>query len=120
VIALPLLSKRYVRLQNVAALDAKYGWKFRTKHELAVELVTWFVSHAPLLVSERSIRLVADGAYATRKVLIPLIEQGVVVNRIPRCYRSSLTQNPSTKRNLQRILSSTSTRLSRDEYLHQG
>jgi hypothetical protein len=42
-IALPLLSRLYVRKADVPPLEAKYGWKFRTKLQLAVELVQWFV-----------------------------------------------------------------------------
>ncbi len=44
VIALPLRSLLYVREVDTPALDAKYGWTFRTKHQLAVELVLWCVA----------------------------------------------------------------------------
>ena len=40
VIALPLRSLLYVRAMDVPALNAKHGWKFRAKHQLAVELLT--------------------------------------------------------------------------------
>ena len=43
VIALPLRSMLYVREVNVPKLAEKYGWKFRTKHELGVALLTWFM-----------------------------------------------------------------------------
>jgi hypothetical protein len=79
VIALPLRSLLYVRAKDVAELPEKYGWKFRTKHELAVELVTWLVKSARDLGITSQIRAVADGAYAARNVLKPLLEQGVVV-----------------------------------------
>ncbi len=38
VVALPLRSLLYVRLIDLPLLADKYNWKFRTKHELAVEL----------------------------------------------------------------------------------
>lgn len=37
--ALPLVSKLYVRKQNIEQLKPKYGWKFRTKHQLSLEIV---------------------------------------------------------------------------------
>ena len=50
VIGLPLRSLLYVRLTDMPLLAEKYDWKFRTKHELAVELVRWFVQTARALV----------------------------------------------------------------------
>lgn len=79
VIALPLRSMLYVREKDVPSLPAKYGWKFRTKLELAVHLVTWFVKSVRSLGIESSIWLVTDGAYAGRPVLKPLTDLGVVV-----------------------------------------
>ena len=44
VIALPLWSLMYIRKVDVPKLAAKYGsWDFRTKHELGVFLLTWFM-----------------------------------------------------------------------------
>lgn len=37
-IALPLLSRLYVRRVDVSELQKRHEWKFRTKHELALEL----------------------------------------------------------------------------------
>ena len=79
VIALPLRSLLYVREKDVPALEEKYGWKFRTKLELAVDLVTWFVKSVRSLDIECKIWLVTDGAYAGRPVLKPLTDLGVVV-----------------------------------------
>ena len=78
-IALPLRSLLYVREKDVPALGEKYGWKFRTKLELAVDLVTWFVKSVRSLDIECKIWLVTDGAYAGRPVLKPLTDLGVVV-----------------------------------------
>ena len=79
VIALPLRSLLYVREKDVPSLAAKYGWKFRTKLELAVHLVTWFVKSVRSLGIASNVWLVADGAYAGRPVLKPLTDLGVVV-----------------------------------------
>jgi hypothetical protein len=79
VVALPLQSLLYVRKADMTRLAAKYGWKFRTKLELAVDLVTWFVKQVRAMGWQCGIRLVVDGAYAARPLLAPLIKQGVVV-----------------------------------------
>jgi hypothetical protein len=79
VIALPLRSLLYVRQKNIAVLTEKYGWKFRTKHELAVDLVLWLVKLARAVGITCQFRLVGDGAYAVRKVLVGLMGHGVVV-----------------------------------------
>ncbi len=79
VIALPLRSLLYVRAVNVPALHQKYGWEFRTKHQLAAELVGWFVKAVRSLGLKAKVWAVADGAYAARPFLDPVREQGVVV-----------------------------------------
>jgi hypothetical protein len=79
IIALPLLSRLYVRAKDVPALDDKYGWKFQTKHQLLVALVTWFLGILRDLEMTCQVWLVADGAYAARPVLTPMLKQGVVV-----------------------------------------
>jgi hypothetical protein len=79
VIALPLRSLLYVREIDVPKLDAKRDWKFRTKHELAVELVRWCVATLRGWGVLAKVWLVADGAYAARPVLQPLLALGVVV-----------------------------------------
>ncbi len=85
VIALPLLSLLYVRAKDVPALAEKYDWKFRTKHELAIELVTWLVGHARWMQLTCQIWLVMDGAYASRQILKAMMAQGVTVFSRLRC-----------------------------------
>lgn len=85
VIALPLLSLLYVRLKDVPALAEKYEWKFRTKHEMAIELVTWFVQRARSAHLVCQIWLVADGAYVARHLLKAMTDQGVTVFSRLRC-----------------------------------
>lgn len=79
VIALPLRSLLYVRQKEIAKLAEKYDWTFRTKLELTVELMQWFVSLVRSKGMTCQIRLVADGAYAARPVLMPLIKQGIIL-----------------------------------------
>lgn len=79
VIALPLRSLLYVRQVDVPQLDAKYGWEFRTKHELAVVMVQWFLTSVRELGLQACVWVVTDGAYAARPFLLPLVEKGVVV-----------------------------------------
>jgi hypothetical protein len=79
IIALPLQSALYVREKDVPKLAQQRGWEFRTKHQLGVALVQWFVKHLKLLRREAKIWLVADGAYATRPFLLPVLKEDVVV-----------------------------------------
>ncbi len=79
VIALPLRSLLYVREVDVPALNAKYGWKFRTKHQLAVELVLWCVATLRSFQCLAQVWVVADGAYAANPFIRPLLKVGVVL-----------------------------------------
>lgn len=79
VIALPLRSLLYVRQVDVPKLDQKRGWEFRTKHQLAVELILWFVSHLRTANRSCAVWVVADGAYAARPFIDAVRTKGVVV-----------------------------------------
>jgi hypothetical protein len=79
IIALPLRSLLYVREVDVAKLPEKYDWKFRTKHQLGLELLTWFVQSIRALGVEAKIWLVVDGAYSARPFLKPTVDLGIVV-----------------------------------------
>jgi hypothetical protein len=79
VIALPLRSLLYVRQVDVPSLDAKYGWEFQTKHQLAAELVAWFVTTLRALGVVSRVWAVVDGAYAARPFLGPVLATGAVV-----------------------------------------
>lgn len=88
VIAFPVLSLLYVRRCDVAALNSKYGWKFRTKHELALELVTRVVGLLRALGSQAKFVLIVDGAYAARALVGPLQQMKVtVISRLRRDAR---------------------------------
>jgi len=79
VIALPLRSLLYVRAVDVPKLATKYGWDFRTKHQLGVGLLTWLVQTLKTLRVEAKVWLVADGAYAADVFLKPLLKLSIVV-----------------------------------------
>jgi hypothetical protein len=76
-IALPLLSRLYVRACDRAAIAAKHRPKFRTKLELAVELLRW--AKLWLGLWKKPIWLVADGAYAKAALLLPAKSLGMTV-----------------------------------------
>jgi hypothetical protein len=77
VIALPLLSRLYVRRKDLPAIDPKHRPEFRTKLAMAVELLRWAKPWLGLL--KRPIWLVADGAYAKKNVLKAAKEMGITV-----------------------------------------
>ena len=79
VIALALCSKLYVREVDVPKLAEKYGWEFRTKHQLGVELLTWFMQAIRARGVEANVWLAVDGAYAARPFLLPVRDLGIVV-----------------------------------------
>ncbi|MFM7922070.1 MAG: hypothetical protein ACKPJJ_17750, partial [Planctomycetaceae bacterium] len=64
---MPLLALMYVRQKDRQILERidKAPWKFRTKLELAAELVEWCVTLFKSWFRKR-VMVVADGAYAKR------------------------------------------------------
>jgi hypothetical protein len=104
VIALPLLSRLYVRKVDLPAIDPKHRPSFRTKLEMAVELLRWAKPWLGLL--RRPIWLVADGAYAKKDVLKPAKALGVtVVSRLRKdaALRTVPGPRPCGKRGRPRI-----------------
>src|SRR4029453_18937643 len=77
VVALPLLARLYVREKNLAGLAPKHRPTFRTKLELAVELMRWAVRWLGFLGMR--VWVVADGAYAKAPFLKPMRSLGVTV-----------------------------------------
>lgn len=77
VLALPLLALLYVRKKDVPALNKEYPWTFKTKLELAVELVELLLPWVKPL--GKAIWLVVDGAYAKAPFLRPMRQLGVIV-----------------------------------------
>jgi hypothetical protein len=76
-LALPLRALLYVRAKHVPKLAQEYPWEFRTKLELAVELLRWLVDW--LGRAGRTLWLAVDGAYAKAPFLKPAKALGVVV-----------------------------------------
>jgi hypothetical protein len=75
-LALPLRALLYVRAKDVARLAKDYPWDFQTKLELAVDLARWlktWVGHVG-----KALWLAADGAYAKRPFLRPVLGLGFV------------------------------------------
>ena len=77
VIALPLLARLYVRKKDLPRIDAKHRPEFRTKLELAVELLKWAKTWLGLL--KKPLWAVVDGAYAKRPFLKEAKALGVTV-----------------------------------------
>jgi DDE superfamily endonuclease len=76
-IALPLLARLYVRHKDIGPLAQWYGWQFRTKIEMAIELVQWLARWTSWL--KKPLWLVCDGAYAKRDLLRAARQVGVIV-----------------------------------------
>jgi hypothetical protein len=76
-IALPLLARLYVRKKDLPGIDPKHRPPFRTKLELAVELLQWAKPWLGLL--GKPIWVVVDGAYAKKDFLKPAMALGVTV-----------------------------------------
>src|SRR5262245_19317235 len=83
VIALPLLARMYVRKKDLIGIDPKHRPEFRTKLELAAELLRWAKLGLGLL--GKPLWVVADGAYAKRGFLKPAKALGVTVVSRLRC-----------------------------------
>ena len=77
VIAFPFWAQLYVKAKDVEKLAEEYEWSFRTKLELAAEMV---IKAARLLQKAgKKVWVVMDGAYAYRPLLKTILPAGVVV-----------------------------------------
>jgi hypothetical protein len=77
VVALPLLARLYVRKKDLPSIDPKHRPPFRTKLELAVELLRWARPWLGLL--GLPVWVVADGAYAKADFLKPAKALGMTI-----------------------------------------
>jgi DDE superfamily endonuclease len=83
VIALPLLARLYVRAKDLSGIDPPHRPPFRTKLELAVDLMRW--ARCWLGMLGKPLWVVADGAYAKAPFLKPMKSLAVtVVSRLRR------------------------------------
>jgi SRSO17 transposase len=96
-LALPLRALLYVRNKDLAKLneDRKQPWVFRTKLQLAVELVRWLLG--VLGETGKPIWLVIDGGYAKRPLLRALLAEGLSIFGRLRSA-AALRSLPSTRR----------------------
>lgn len=76
-IGLPIWSWLYVRRQDVPKLPPRYEWTFRTKLVLAADLVKQAVE--TLGNAGKRLWVVADGAYAKRPFVQPVMALGVTI-----------------------------------------
>jgi DDE superfamily endonuclease len=94
-LALPLRALLYVRAKSVPALAKHYPWVFRTKLELAAELVRWLTVW--LGRTGKALWITVDGAFAKRPFLRPVLALGwVVFSRLRKDAR--LMSLPTTQR----------------------
>jgi hypothetical protein len=77
IIALPLLARLYVRRKDLGGIDPEHRPPFRTKLELAVDLMQWAVRWLGFL--GKALWVVADGAYAKAPFLKPMRALAVTV-----------------------------------------
>src|SRR5512147_512024 len=82
-IGLPLLGQLYIRDKDLSKLPEAIAWEFRTKPQLAAEMIT----RAGPLATGPGPRpwVVVDGGYATREFLKPAKRAGFVVVARLRC-----------------------------------
>jgi hypothetical protein len=76
-IALPLLARLYIRRKDLDGIPEPARPAFRTKLELAAELVRWAVAWLGGL--GKPVWVAADGAFAARPFLKPVLAAGVTV-----------------------------------------
>jgi hypothetical protein len=80
-IGLPVRAALYVRRKDIGTIPPEYRWPFRTKLELAAELIGWLAVW--VATTKKALWLVMDGAYAKRVVLRAAKAAGVrVVSRL--------------------------------------
>jgi hypothetical protein len=80
-IGLPVRAALYVRRKDIGTIPSDYQWPFRTKLELAAELIGWLAVWVG--TTKKALWLVMDGAYAKRVVLRAAKAVGVrVVSRL--------------------------------------
>ena len=76
-IGLPVRAALYVRRADVGTIPPEYHWPFRTKLELAAELIAWLAVWVG--TTKQALWLVMDGAYAKRVVLRAARAAGAIV-----------------------------------------
>src|SRR5512144_1826497 len=82
-IGLPLLGRLYIRDKDLPKLPKAIDWQFRTKPEIAAEMITW----AGSLATGPGLKpwVAVDGGYANREFIKPAKRAGFVVVARLRC-----------------------------------
>ena len=94
--ALPLRAMLYVRQKTIPTIPKKRGWKFRTKLDLAAQLLEWIV---PLVKKAgKMLWVVVDGGYTKVPFLKRAAAAGVVVVGRLRKDAALRTLPPSLRR----------------------
>lgn len=76
-IGLPIFSWLYVRKQDVPKIPKRFGWTFQTKLQQAADLAQR--AARSLQHHGKQVWCVADGAYAKRPFVQPLLKQGITL-----------------------------------------
>jgi DDE superfamily endonuclease len=94
-IGLPLLGRLYIRDKDLPKLPKAMDWQFRTKPEIAAEMITW----AGSLASGPGPKpwVAVDGGYANREFIKPAKGAGFVVVARLRCDAELYDLPPALK-----------------------
>lgn len=79
-IGFPLRALMYVKKKDMPKIQPRCNWEFRTKLELAIEMLKW----AEKVLFGKSLRVVFDGAYAYRSIFRGLLPRWTIVSRLRR------------------------------------
>jgi hypothetical protein len=94
-IGLPVLGRLYIRDKDLPELPEAIGWEFRTKPELAAEMITWAGSLATGPGPKPWVAV--DGGYANREFIKPAKRAGFVVVARLRCDAELYDLPPALK-----------------------
>lgn len=96
-IGLPLRAWMYVRQKDVAQVPPRAGVNFRTKLEMAADMIGWATQHLKTL--GRAVWFVMDGAYGKRPVLRKARQvDAVVVSRLRKDAKLFAVPKPPRRR----------------------
>lgn len=79
-IGFPLRALMYVKKKDMPKIKQRCNWEFRTKLELAIEMLKW--AEKVLIPLGKSLRVVFDGAYAYRPIFRGLLPRWTIVSRM--------------------------------------
>jgi DDE superfamily endonuclease len=80
IIGLPLRAMMYVKQKDMPKIKGRCNWEFRTKLQLAIEMLKW--AEKLLIPLGKQLRVVFDGAYAYRPMFRALLPTWTIVSRM--------------------------------------